>query len=257
MTCNYGSSHSLLETICQLMNERDVVTEAFTELAPQYRETMDKELLQYWGISYQGFVNRLVRFASVRPGETVLDLATGSAMIPIEIKSRSNVLKPVIGLDITPAMLTAGHKFLVDEGLSTSIWLVCASAMEIPFANDMFDVVLCGLGTHHMEVPRMLGEVRRILKSNGRLVIADVGATSFWRSGVGNLLLRILLLRYGYITGSARAQAEIEAFSNVRTANEWQTLLANLGFSHIHINQFEARRPWYPCALMLKAIPGS
>lgn len=83
--------------------------------------------------------------------------------------------------------------------------------------------------------------------------MADVGASAFWRSFWGIALLRILLARYGLTHRSARGQAEVEAFPNIRTAGEWRTLLSGSGFTKIEIAEFRARRPWYPRALIMKA----
>lgn len=126
--------------------------------------------------------------------------------------------------------------------------------MALPFKDDVFDAVTCGLGTHHMDVPVLLSEIRRVLQRGGRLVLADVSASTFWRSFWGGILLKVLLRQYGLRNDSARAKAETEAFANVRTAGEWQALLGELGFTQIERHELSARRPWYPSGLTLKAI---
>jgi len=235
------------------MDATDHIKEAFTELAPSYSNTMDKELNQFWGISYPEFVERLVKVASVKPGEKVLDIATGTAVIPIKLISTNPPQSRVVGLDITPAMLEHGRKVIERRGTLNSIDLVCASAMEMPFANGIFDVIICGLGTHHMNVPKMLHETKRLLTKGGRLVISDVGATPFWRSVAGKLLIRLLMLEYGFINKSARTEAELEAFQNVRTVKEWSTLLKDFGYVKVKIDEIKPRLPWFPSGLTLQA----
>ncbi len=234
-------------------NDNDLVTQAFTELAPDYRQSIDGELRQYWGVGYDQFVREIVRAASLKPGERVLDIATGSARIPQAIREQNNGSQRVVGLDITPAMLAQGREALGTGNGHVGIRLVCASGMQMPFGDGAFDVAICGLGTHHMRVPQLLTEIHRILVHGGRVVLADVGATPFWRWPSGKLLLRLLLLQYGWLQGSARARAEIEAFQNVRTADEWRILLHESGFRQVHIREIPPRRPWYPCGLMLTA----
>jgi ubiquinone/menaquinone biosynthesis C-methylase UbiE len=107
-----------------------------------------------------------------------------------------------------------------------------------------------------MHVPQMLSEVRRVLRTNGRMVMIDVGASAFWRSFLGAVVLRVLLVRYGLTRRDARAQAEMEAFRNVRTADEWKALLSKSGFSRIEVVESRALRPWYPSALRMRAISG-
>ncbi len=235
------------------MTARDHVLEAFTELATSYSTTMDKELNQYWGISYPAFVDQLVKKAAVKPEEKVLDIATGTAVIPIQLSSPGRRKEPVVGLDITPAMLYHGRQVIKGHRTANKIDLVCASAMDMPFASGLFDVIICALGTHHMNVPRMLSEAKRLLSPSGRLVISDVGATAFWRSVPGKLLIRILMLEYGLINHSARSQAELEAFHNVRTAKEWAALLNQFGYAKVRIEEIKPRYPWFPSGLTLEA----
>ena len=144
-------------------------------------------------------------------------------------------------------MLEHGQENVGATGPSSHINLVCASAMAMPFVETVFDVVICGFGTHHMDVPQLLSEVRRVLKTGGNLIMADVGASAFWRSFWGTALLKTLLVIYklGH-RGSVRVQAE--AFPNVRTADEWRTILSDFGFTNIKITETRARRRWYPCA---------
>ena len=235
------------------MEEINHIKEAFTELAPSYINTMDRELIQFWGISYPKFVERLVNTAAVKTGEKVLDIATGTAVIPLKLISSNVHQERVVGLDITPAMLMQGRKVIARKGVTNTIDLVCASAMDMPFADGVFEVIICGLGTHHMNVPKMLLEAKRLLAKSGRLIISDVGATPFWRSLVGRILLRLLMLQYGFVNRSARSQAEIEAFQNVRTAQEWSELLKEFGFAKVQVDEIKPRLPWLPSGLTLQA----
>ena len=52
-------------------------------------------------------------------------------------------------------------------------------------------------------------------------------------------------------------ESQNEATANVRTAAEWRTLLSEAGYADIEITESRARRPWYPCALRIKATAGS
>jgi ubiquinone/menaquinone biosynthesis C-methylase UbiE len=238
------------------MTANDVVIEAFTELAPRYQETMDRELRQFWGLSYEKLVDWLTEVATINEGDVVLDVATGTGFIPLKLVDKIGARGRVVGLDITPAMLQHGRKNIEASGSSSRINLVCASAMAVPFVEGVFDAAICALGTHHMDVPQLLSETSRVLKTGGHLIMADVGASPFWRSFWGTALLKILLLRYGLTRRSARAQAEVEAFPNVRTADEWHTILSDFGFEKIEITESPARHRWYPCALIMRAVAG-
>jgi len=237
------------------MAGNDVVIEAFTEMAPRYVETVDRELRQFWGLSYEEFVDRLVEVAPVREGDVVLDVATGTALIPLKLVDKLGARGRVVGLDITPAMLQHGRKNVEATGSSSHINLVCASAMAMPFVEGVFDVAICGLGMHHMDVPQVLSEKKRVLKEGGHLIIACVGVPAFWRSFWGNALIKAMALLYKLTHKSARAQAEVAAVPNIHTAGEWHTILSDFGFTKIEITAVcQTHRFWHPDALILRAV---
>ena len=140
----------------------DLVVRAFTELAPSYKETVDQELRRFWGTGYEEFVDRLIEGAAIQEGEVVLDVATGTAVIPLKLADKVAPRGRVTGLDITPDMLEQGQKSVAAAGAPSRIDLVCASAMSMPFVEGVFDVAICALGMHHMDARQMLSEVRRV-----------------------------------------------------------------------------------------------
>lgn len=238
------------------MAGNDVVIEAFTELAPRYEEVVDREVRDYCGLGYKEFIAQLVRMAPLEERDVVLDVATGTALGPLEMAAKVGDEGQIVGLDITLTMLRYGQKNIEAMGLFSYIDLVCASAMEMPFADGTFDAVICGLGMHHMDVPQMLSETRRILKKGGNLIMADMGAPNFWRSFRGRVLIKILAFHYRLTHSNARGQAEIEALPNVHTASEWRKILSDSGFMEIEISESPPRHFWYPCALIMTAAKG-
>ena len=237
------------------MTSSDAVVKAFTELAPRYADTMDRELRMFWGLRYKDFISQLVEIVPIRSSDVVLDVATGTARIPMTMVNQAEDGSVSVGLDITPAMLKYGLASIKANGLSSRIKLVCASAMDMPFSEGLFDMVICGFAMHHMDVPRVLSEITRVLKESGQLVLADVTAPSLWRASVASALLWIAALSYGLTHWrSARIRAEVAAIPNIRTVTEWRTILSDFGFEDIEIvAEFAGRRPWYPAVLALRA----
>jgi ubiquinone/menaquinone biosynthesis C-methylase UbiE len=159
-------------------------------------------------------------------------------------------------LDLTPEMLGQARAIVEAANLSSRISLVCASGMAMPLVTDTFDLVLCAFGTHHMDVPLMLSEMRRLLRPGGRLVLVEGGASLLWRSFWGRAVLEVLLFSLGLARRTARSQAERDAFSNIHTAAEWQAMLSNVGFTQVEIVEARARRRWYPNVLTMRAVAG-
>jgi ubiquinone/menaquinone biosynthesis C-methylase UbiE len=208
------------------------------------------------GISYHQFVDQLIARIPVHPGDRVLDVATGTGVIPLRLARQLSSACAITGLDITPAMLLNGQARARAAGLSSLFWPVCASGMEMPFSDRAFDVVTCGLGMHHMEGERLVREMRRVLRPGGWLVMADVAASPFWRSRFGAFWLRWLMFYFGITHSRVRLRAEVEALANLLTGDEWQAVLAACGFVEVHIARLRSRHRYYPEALLISARCG-
>ncbi|MGD2039594.1 MAG: class I SAM-dependent methyltransferase [Anaerolineae bacterium] len=240
------------------MTRNDDVTEVFAELASDYEATMDRELGSLWGLKYHEFVSGLMATGAVQQGDAVLDVATGTALIPRMFQREVGPRGRLVGLDITPGMLHQARDRALSAPSFASIHLVCASAMSIPFAEGSFDAAICGFGTHHMDVSQLLSELKRVLKAGGRLLLADAVAPDYWRrAGMDSLIRNLALLGQRVLDGT-RGHLELEAIWNLRTIGEWYKALSALGFIEITLTQHRARRPWYPAAVLFQAaVSGS
>lgn len=238
----------------QTMSDKAHIIETFTELAPRYEEVVNAELNRFWGWSYIGFVNRLIQMTPVSERGRMLDLATGTGVIPIKIISEGLSRNPIHGLDITRSMLVRAKKKVIDGNIQDVVNLVCASAMEIPYANGSFDLVTCALATHHMDVRLLLSETYRILLNGGMLSIADVGGSNLWKLPIVKFFLRIAAFAYFLLKESLnRAWAEAEAVSNVRSKEEWFEILVEAGFQDIRITKLKSKYRWIPEPLVIQA----
>lgn len=236
------------------MSEKQAIIEAFTELAPRYEGVVDNELQRFWGWSYHGFIENLIALTPMREDDIVLDVATGTSVIPIKLTGRGKAQGHIVGLDITLAMLKQGKKRITGCVGSSFISLACGSAMTMPFKNGYFDVILCGLASHHLDVPVVLAEMQRVLKEGGRLTIADVGGSAVWRWPIISTLIRLgTFLYFLPREGAARARSEANALSNVLTGEEWGHKLADFGFKKIKVTQLSKSHFWAPAPLVMRA----
>jgi ubiquinone/menaquinone biosynthesis C-methylase UbiE len=242
----------------QFMKEQEVVIEAFTELAPRYEKVVDDELNRFWGWSYAGFVDRLIELTPISDGDFILDLATGTSVIPRRLVEKVKKEYQVVGLDITARMLKRGKEKIDQDNANINIHLACGDAMVMPFRKESFNLVMCGLATHHMNVLLMLSEIKRVLKSRGRISIADAGGSRLWHLSVIKVLIRAAAFLYFLaVENISRAWAEAAAVSNIRTAEDWNTVLSELGFVDIRITKLPSKRFWTPDPLVLEATKSS
>jgi ubiquinone/menaquinone biosynthesis C-methylase UbiE len=236
------------------MKERNRIVTAFSEMSQRYETKMNNELNRFWGWSYEEFVNILLNHVQIKSTDVILDVATGTSVIPLRLFQTTPNLKQVVGLDITWGMLLKGRQntsSLFDEG---RIKLVCGTALAMPLTGSSFELVICGLATHHMEVKNLLLEIQRVLKSHGKLAIADVGGARSWKNPIVKTFIRILAFVYFFFTESkSRAWVEASALTNIRTAQEWQVLLQELGFNEIEVRVMQSKKTWMPNPIIINA----
>jgi ubiquinone/menaquinone biosynthesis C-methylase UbiE len=216
-----------------------------------------------------GFVNQLIQATVIPEKGRMLDLATGTGVIPIKVATESSSgpapgssqgasshkTSGIHGLDITMSMLARAKKKLVAGAIEGRVDLVCASAMDIPYASRSFQLVTCALATHHMDVKLLLSETWRVLRVEGVLSIADVGGSNLWKLPIVKFLLRIAAFVYFLLTENIhRAWAEAEAVSNVRSKEEWFDLLIEAGFQDIKITKLKSKHRWVPEPLVIQAV---
>jgi ubiquinone/menaquinone biosynthesis C-methylase UbiE len=236
------------------MEEQTNIVEAFSEMAPRYEQVVDSELNRFWGWSYSGFVNLLLASTPVGPQDKILDVATGTGVIPSLLEKAGHPCNQTHGLDITFTMLMHARRRLVKQAGQVDQHLVCASAMEMPYANAVFSRVICGLATHHMDVKKLIQESYRLLQSGGRITFADVGGSNILKFPPLKFLVRIFAFCYFLLSESiTRAWAETRAVSNVLSKDDWSLLLSDCGFRNIVIQELTSRYFWVPAPLLIKA----
>jgi demethylmenaquinone methyltransferase/2-methoxy-6-polyprenyl-1,4-benzoquinol methylase len=143
------------------------VREVFRSVAPSYdvmNDLMSGGLHRVW----KKFTLDL---ANVQPGETVLDVASGTADLAQAFAKRAGAAN-VWQTDINEAMLKVGRDRLANEGLITPNAL--ADAEKLPFASESFDIVTVAFGLRNMTHKNTaLAEMTRVLKPGGRLLVLE------------------------------------------------------------------------------------
>jgi ubiquinone/menaquinone biosynthesis C-methylase UbiE len=111
--------------------------------------------------------DQTLRVAIIRPGERVLDLATGTGITAIAAREHGAA---VTGVDLTPELLAVARSKANEVGLG-DIDFREGDAEALPFADSTFDVVVSTCG--HMfapDQPKVAAELARVTRSGGRVV---------------------------------------------------------------------------------------
>lgn len=107
-------------------------------------------------------------------GGDVLDLGTGTALIPIEIVKRGYECR-IMAADAAIAMLERARLNLEIAGMTRVIQLSHCDAKAMPYATGMFDWVISNSIIHHIPSPaEVLREAWRVTKTGGTLFFRDL-----------------------------------------------------------------------------------
>lgn len=110
-----------------------------------------------------------VSVARIRPGERVLDVASGSGDLARAFAARG---AEVWMSDINGPMLVRGRDRMLDAGCPVPA--VRCDAERLPFREAAFDCVSVGFGLRNMtHKEAALAEMTRVLKPGGRLLVLE------------------------------------------------------------------------------------
>lgn len=123
----------------------------------------------------------LVSRIEAGPDDEVLDVATGTAAVAIELARRTGCR--VVGLDQSVEMLAEGRRRVDEAGLAGRIRLVNGSADQLPFADASFDGLTFTYLLRYVEEPAAtLRELSRVVKPGGLIAALEFGLPpGLWR----------------------------------------------------------------------------
>jgi ubiquinone/menaquinone biosynthesis C-methylase UbiE len=118
------------------------------------------------------FVSNLL--AAGFEGSDVLDLGTGTALIPIELCRRHPDCR-VMAVDLSIHMLELARYNIEVGGLIERITLAHLDAKSLPHADGQFDAVVSNSIVHHIPEPlSVLRDAVRVCRPGGRLFFRDL-----------------------------------------------------------------------------------
>jgi demethylmenaquinone methyltransferase / 2-methoxy-6-polyprenyl-1,4-benzoquinol methylase len=115
---------------------------------------------------------RAVDFAHVGPGSRVLDVASGTGDLAIELARRVGADGEVIGSDFSEAMLAIARS---KNRYQQTLRFEWGDALELPYPDASFDAALVGFGIRNFsDLDRGISELARVVRPGGRVVILEM-----------------------------------------------------------------------------------
>ncbi len=169
--------------------------------------------------------DRLIEFAQLQSGQTVLDIATGTGLVALAAAKRVGTEGKVIGVDISTGMLERAKQKQINLGLQNVEFLE-VDAEIVEFSDRCFDVIFCSLATCYLtDISSALKKWYFWLKPNGTLALNAWAEKAFPPS----VLFREVAQRYGIIIPNPNEP--------LGTLKKCYHLLQKAGFKEIEIIQ--------------------
>ena len=163
--------------------------------------------------------------ASLKPGETVLDLGSGGGFDCFLAARAVGAEGRVIGVDMTADMVSLSRKNAAKAGTAT-VEFRLGEIEHLPVADSSVDVIISNCVINlSPDKPQVFREAFRVLKPGGRLAVSDTVASA----PIPDELKADLASYSACVTGSA-------------SVDELQSMLSEAGFRDIRIRPREESR---------------
>ena len=173
----------------ELAREDARVERFWNRMAPTY-DLISRITAVQRGVPEDEERRQLAGRLGIGSGATVLEVAAGTGSNLKAIAEDGGNRVTAFGLDISWRMLERARRKL--RGLSPEPELVAGNAHYLPFPDGVFDAVLGGYGTKYFtDKAQALGEMFRVARPGGRIVVTDLGVPPGKRFTLRQRLLRL------------------------------------------------------------------
>lgn len=173
-----------------------------------------------------------------RPGEQVLDVATGTADVALEIAHRFAGVE-LVGLDPSAGMLGVGRDKVAAAGLTERVTLVEGDAVDMPFDDDRFAAVAISFGIRN--VPDRLAGLRemvRVTRPGGRVAVLELSEP---RGGLLSPFARfhvhhVVPLLGAWLSGEREYRYLQESIAAFPTPPDFAALMESAGLTDVTVS---------------------
>ncbi len=193
----------------------------FERLAPNYDRL---NTLLTFGLD-RGWRRAMVREAGIGPGDRVLDVGAGTGRSLAEVRRAVGPGGLAVGVDFTEAMLrrAVGVRVLAD-------------ALVLPFPDSVFDAVVSAFVLRDVaDQRRMLEEMARVVKPEGRVAILEIGRPTWRPARAGfDLWFRGAVPRVAALLGQGESHRFlVRSVDYLPDSRELIDMLRSVGFADV------------------------
>lgn len=177
------------------------------------------------------FKSALIKQANIATNHKVLDFGVGTGTLSL-LLSKQQPDCYIEGVDVDEKILRIAKEKIEEQ--KAKIILTKYDGLKFPYTDNTFDRVITSLVFHHLDSDQKknsLLEIKRVLKPNGELHIADWGKAS-------NFLMRTLFYLVQFLDGFKTTNDNVKGlipeyiknggFKNIETNESFDTIFGTL-----------------------------
>lgn len=181
--------------------------------------------------------DRVVEIAEIEESDVVLEVAIGAGDVIEKIAGRVGKKGRVYGVDVAQGYIEYTRKRLTKLKLGDNVRLQIAEATKLPFEDNKFDVLVnCFMMDliDTPEIPKVLSEFKRVVRTHGKVVIATMAIPEGKQSLLSKIMRRSYLFFIKNIYGNWGCRPVLtEPFMN------------EVGFSNVQ-REYIGSFMWFP-----------
>jgi len=167
----------------------------------------------------------------------ILDIATGTGDVAIEIIHQNDHHRKVFGLDFSHPMIKKAQRKVLNKGLSQTITLSLGDALSLPFRDNTFRAAMIAFGLRNIEKKEQaLSEMVRVIQKGGKVIILEF---TFPQKGLMRRLYPIYFQRIlpwvgGFISGDQGAYAYLpESVLHFASVENYEEIMKRAGLENV------------------------
>ena len=215
----------------KLSQKGEHIQEMFDTIAPRY-DFLNRLLSFGIDRKWRRFA---VRQLHVPAGGRVLDVATGTGDVALEIATKTPPDVSIVGVDISREMMEFGRKKVQASPFAERITFKGAPCEALPFPDASFDGVTIAFGIRNVvDRPKGLQEMHRILKTGGRAVILEFSTprSKLFKSIYYFYFLRVLPVIGGLFSRFSAYKYLPDSVLEFPSQEEFKRMMADSGFKN-------------------------
>ena len=167
----------------------------------------------------------------------ILDIATGTGDVAIEIIHQNDHHRKVFGLDFSHPMIKKAQRKVLNKGLSQTITLSLGDALSLPFRDNTFRAAMIAFGLRNiMKKEQALSEMVRVIQKGGKVIILEF---TFPQKRLMKRLYPIYFQRIlpwvgGFISGDQGAYAYLpESVLHFASVENYEEIMKRAGLENV------------------------